>query len=294
MPGVAALDVATVRQALRHLGVADPPQQRATAARVLRESLGGYGTVRSVIDRGPELARQAFVRLAQDGPAPVEDLIGRGWWGRGTLPPPLDWLQRRALILVGDDGLVHATDEARAGFGNLTLPLEPVAEPPASQPLRVESAQSVVLAPGQSALDRAVAVEAAQLRIVAPTVAVSPLSSEALLAVLAESGIALQEAAVASADPDEPALPGTVEQAVGPRAVRTLIGRALDEGRQLHLTYFPSSRGGAATERVVDPWSFADDLLVGYCHLRSGERTFAVDRIGRLQLLAEAIDHPRT
>ncbi|MBA2316567.1 MAG: transcriptional regulator, partial [Euzebyales bacterium] len=51
-------------------------------------------------------------------------------------------------------------------------------------------------------------------------------------------------------------------------------------------------RGGAATDRVVDPWTFGDDLLRGWCHLRKGERAFAVDRVGRARLLPTAVDHP--
>jgi predicted DNA-binding transcriptional regulator YafY len=78
---------------------------------------------------------------------------------------------------------------------------------------------------------------------------------------------------------------------VGPGAVRRLLQRAVAEGRQVRLEYFASSRGGAASERVVDPWAFADDLLRGYCHLRAGERTFALDRVGSARLLDEAIDH---
>ncbi|MBA2528383.1 MAG: WYL domain-containing protein, partial [Euzebyales bacterium] len=77
-----------------------------------------------------------------------------------------------------------------------------------------------------------------------------------------------------------------------PRAIRTLLQRAVSEERQVRLQYFASSRGGAATDRVVDPWRFRDDLLRGYCHLRDGERAFAVDRIGRARLLPSAIEHP--
>jgi predicted DNA-binding transcriptional regulator YafY len=55
------------------------------------------------------------------------------------------------------------------------------------------------------------------------------------------------------------------------------------------LRYHTSSRGGATTERVVDPWSLAEDLLVGWCHLRRDERTFAVGRIGEAVLLADEI-----
>ncbi|MDP8969187.1 MAG: WYL domain-containing protein, partial [Actinomycetota bacterium] len=86
--------------------------------------------------------------------------------------------------------------------------------------------------------------------------------------------------------------PGTAEDAVGPRAVRALLDRALAEGRQVRLQYFASSRGGAATDRVVDPWAFTGDLLRGYCHFRAAERSFAVDRIGRARLLPSVVEVP--
>jgi hypothetical protein len=290
-PGVASLPHEQVRAALRLLGEQDPPVHRGTAQRLLREILGGYGVVRSLVERAPDGARAAFIVLVQDGPAPVEQLLGRGWWGRGSLPPPLDWLQRRALITVDDGGLVHPVEEARAGFADLTLDLDvPVLEPVA-EPLRVESAGCVVVASTPRQLDRALGVTAAQLRSIAPTVAFSAKSAEAVTAALRGAGVTLAADQVVAASTAAPALPGTAEDAVGPRAIRSLLQRAMGEARQVRLEYFASSRGGAATDRVVDPWEFRDDLLRGYCHLREGERTFAVDRIGRARLLATAVDH---
>lgn len=291
--GVDRLTHDEVREALRLLGVGEPPSARAAALRSLRGALTSYGTVRSLLDRAPEGARPAFVRVAQDGAAAVEELLGRGWWGRGLLPPPLDWLQRRALVVVDDDGAVQATQEARQGFLDLKLALE--ADPASSneqlEPVEVAPAAAVVIAPIPGLLDQAVAVPAAGLRSIAPTVAVSQRSPAAVTAALRSAGVRLAADSVVGAAPESPALPGTAEEAVGPRAVRALLERAVSEGRQLRLQYFASSRGGAATERVVDPWGFRDDLLHGYCHLREGERTFAVDRIGRARLLSADVDH---
>ncbi len=304
MTSVDGLRHQEVREALRLLGAGEAPVHRGTALRQLRELLAAPGAVRSVLDHAPEGAPAAFVRLAQDGPAPVGDLLGRGWWGRGTLPPPLDWLQRRGLILVGEDGLVHATAEAcegvrgdapdnSEGFAELTLDLSGQPEPMSGpDPLRVEEARSVVVGPTSAALDRALAVPAAGLRAIAPTVAVSSRGPAVVAAALRGAGVVIAEDGVVTAQPGEPALPNATEEAVGPRPVRALLGRALAEGRQVRLEYFASSRGGAATDRVVDPWAFRDDLLRGYCHLRSSERTFAVDRIGRARLLPNPIDHP--
>lgn len=283
MPGVDALTQSAVYEALRLAGRADQPRTGAAARTALRELLGDRDAVRRLLDRAPAGARAAFMRLAVDGPAAVSDLLGRGWWGHGTLPPPLDWLQRRALVLTGADGLVHACDEARATFGDQGAdhPLPP---------LRVDAAACVVVAPTSETLDRALTVAAAGLHAVAPTVALSRRPAQAVAAALRAVGLRLADTPVVTARPAAPALPGTEEEAVGPRAVRALLARAVAEGRQLRLRYFASSRGGAATDRVVDAWSFTDDLLRGYCHLRGGERSFAVDRIGRARLLASPVE----
>ncbi|MGH8898177.1 MAG: WYL domain-containing protein [Egibacteraceae bacterium] len=296
MPSVDGLHHQEVREALRLLG-GDVPAHRGGALRQLRELLAAPGAVRSALDHAPDSAPAAFARLAQDGPAPVEDLLGRGWWGHGTLPPPLDWLQRRGLVVVGEDGLVHATAEACEGFAWLTLDLpeaSPAPNAPDPSPLRVEEARSVVVGPTSAALDRALAVLPAGLRAIAPTVAVSSRSPAVVAAALRGAGMAIAEDLVVPTQPGEPALPTVTEEAVGPRPVRALLERALAEGRQVRLEYFASSRGGAATDRVVDPWTFRDDLLRGYCHLRSSERTFAVDRIGHAQLLPSPIAHPES
>jgi len=302
VPDAATLDLETVREALRLLGDDTAPAGKAQAVRALRETLAVPGAVRTLVDRAPEGARAAFARLATDGPTAVEDLLDRGWWGHGTLPPPLDWLQRRALVTVGPDGLVHALDEVRRSFLDLALALDLDAGAPGAAgsgapepPLRVERAGCVVVAPGPAALDRALNVPAAGLRAVAPTVATSERSSGAVAAALRAAGVVLDEDNVvplrAARDRSEPALPTASEDAVGPRAVRLLLNRAVGERRQVRLRYFASSRGGAATDRVVDPWTFTDDLLRGWCHLRLDERTFAVDRIGHARLLPTPVDH---
>ncbi|HWB72204.1 MAG TPA: WYL domain-containing protein [Egibacteraceae bacterium] len=335
MPGVDALTQTAVREALRLANRTDQPPTGAAARTALRELLGDRDAVRHLLDGAPPGARAAFVHLAGDGPAAVTDLLGRGWWGHGTLPPPLDWLQRRALVLAGADGLVHACDEARAAFrdqahGAAADPGEgeraavaggrgseqgegeraavaggrgseqgegeraAVAGGRGSEhglpPLRVDAAACVVVAPSPEALDRALTVRAAGLHAVAPTVALSRRSAQAVAAALRAVGLRLEDASAVAARPAAPALPGTEEEAVGPAAVRALLARAVAEGRQLRLRYFASSRGGAATDRVVDAWSFADDLLRGHCHLRGGERSFAVDRIGRARLLPSAVE----
>lgn len=287
-----------VREALRLLGV-DAPAGRMTALRALRDAFAQFGFVRHQIEQAPPVARKAFLRLLHDGSLPVEDLLGRGWWGRGQLPEPLDWLQRRALIAVDEAGRVVALREARDGYlaaaGQMAAPAAADApEPGSAARLAVEPAGAVVVCDDIDVLHRAVALERAELRLIAPTVAVSPRSPATVVRALRHAGLPLIEDLQVAASSNQPALPDRVEQAVGPAAIRTLIDRAVNERRQVRLDYFASSRGGVATDRVVDPWTFADDLLTGYCHLRTAERTFALDRIGRARLLPSRIVHQPT
>lgn len=293
---VADLDAGAVTEALRLLGVAEPPAHRSAAGRVLREALGDHRTLRDVLDAAPADARDAFVRLATEGPARVEELADRGWPGRGALPAPLDWLQRRALVAPGTDGRVHAVDEARRAYAAPTLDLpaagdaagEPAPEP-ASQ-ARVLGARSVVVAAPEQ-LDRLLADAEVGLEAVSDTVAVADAEPDRLRAALRQAGVPLLDDAAVVADAGEPALPTTPERAVGPKAVRTLLARAVEERRQVWLRYFASSKAGATTERTVDPWTLEADLLRGWCHLRRDERTFAVGRIGEAVMLADAIEH---
>lgn len=290
MPGVETLSAEDVRDALRAFGE-DEATVVSGSTRVLRDRLNAPGFVQGLLDRAPSGAGEAFRRLALDGAASVEDLLGRGWAGRGTLPEPLDWLQRRALVTVGREGLVHAVDEARHGYAEMTFDLTeglPAEDP---TPLLVEAAATVVVAPNQAALDRAVAVAGAALRMVSTTVAVSDRRPEVVQAALESAGAPVSGAEGVTATGGMP-MPGLEEEAYTPKAMRALLRRALEEERQIRLEYFASSRGGAATERVVDPWTFADDLLRGWCHLRDGERTFAVDRIGSVRLLTSGLTHP--
>ncbi|MGI9017659.1 MAG: WYL domain-containing protein [Euzebya sp.] len=307
MPSIDELTSEEIRDALRLLGLDDAVAGHASR-RVLREQMTAPGLVADLISRAPQGAADAFRIVAIDGAASVEDLIGRGWAGRGQLPAPLDWLQRRGLVMVGPEGLIHASEEARHGYATLTFDLPEPQRPddaglddagvddnaPPVAPLLIEEARTVVVAPSQAALDRAAAVPGAALRTVAATVAISSRPPAVVQAALESAGAVVSAAHGVTVAAGEMTLPGAEEEAVGPRAIRALVQRALDEGRQLRLEYFASSRGGQATERVVDPWVFADDLLRGYCHLRNDERAFAVDRIGRARLLSTGISQELT
>ena len=358
---LAELRVEQLREALQLLGhsgggarpASDLPAGRPGAGRALRGLLTEPGFVRGRLQDAPDGARDAFAKLVTSGPQSVEALLGRGWWGRGMLPPPLDWLQRRALIVVGSAGLVRAVGAAKQGWlaqrmdlGDASAPgpedpggghdpkkgtdtpqqphlrlvssdpgdgpsaesgtsLDSGASPDSGtaldsgatlhrvgpRPVSVEAAGSVVVTERPEDLDLAMGVQQAGLRAVAPTVAVSRLRPDALADALRAEGVQLRSDVEVRARSGAPALPGNAERAVTPWDLRELFARAVAEDRQLHLVYYPSSRGGAATERTVDPWTFADDLLTGWCHLRRGERTFAIDRVGGATLLSSGIEH---
>jgi hypothetical protein len=282
-----------VREALRLLGL-EAPSGRTTALRVLRDAFAQFGFVRQQLEQAPPAARAAFLRLLHEGPLSVEQLLGRGWWARGMLPSPLDWLQRRALVLVDDAGRVVAVREAREGYlaGATAAPaVDDERRSTGSARLSVEPAGAVVICEDPDLLHRAVALADGGLQLVAPTVAVSTGSPATVVRVLREANLPLVEDLQVAASSNQPALPDRVEQAVGPGAIRALLVRAVDEQRQVRLDYYASSRGGVPTDRVVDPWRFVDDLLTGWCHLRTAERTFALDRIGRARLLPAAITH---
>jgi len=281
------------REALRLLGI-DAPTGRTTALRALRDAFAQFGFVRQQLEQAPPVARGAFLRLLHEGPLSVEQLLGRGWWARGMLPTPLDWLQRRAFVLVDDAGRVVAVREARDGYLAGAHSRSDVSdeEPHAGRArLSVEPAGAVVICEDADLLHRAVALAGGRLQLVAPTVAVSTGSPATVVRALREANLPLVEDLQVAASSSQPALPDRVEQAVGPHAIRSLLTRAVSEERQVRLDYYASSRGGVATDRVVDPWRFVDDLLTGWCHLRTAERTFALDRIGRARLLPAAITH---
>lgn len=296
--GLADLPGERLREALALLaGTAgdDVPAGRPAVLRALRRRMGEPGHLRRVLQDAPPGAAEAFARLVREGPLSVEALLGRGWWGRGLLPSPLDWLQRRAMVTVTAAGLVAAVPPAAEGWRAQQLHLatgDAAASPdepdPDPAPVVVEAARTVVITED---MGRVLAVPGAGLKAVAATVAVSRREPRAVEQALRAAGVRLRGDEVVEARPAAPALPGSAERALTPWAIRAVLQRAVAERRQVHLEYFPSSRGGAPTERTVDPWTFADDLLVGWCHLRAGERTFALDRVGSATLLGTSLTH---
>ena len=65
-------------------------------------------------------------------------------------------------------------------------------------------------------------------------------------------------------------------------ALRTRLAGAIDEGRQVHLTYYVPSRD-ENTERTVDPLRLVDAegsaYLQAWCHVAGNRRLFRMDRV---------------
>ena len=66
------------------------------------------------------------------------------------------------------------------------------------------------------------------------------------------------------------------------------IQQAIDLGVELQIKYFSGSTG-EVTQRKIKPLEIKQeknkDMLVAYCHLRKGERTFSLDRIIHMEML---------
>ncbi len=77
----------------------------------------------------------------------------------------------------------------------------------------------------------------------------------------------------------------------------TELNRAIIEEKKIDLTYF-SIRRQTKTRRTIHPYRLRhveDTLyLIGYCALRKGVRTFAVDRIQAVTVTDEAFEVPET
>jgi predicted DNA-binding transcriptional regulator YafY len=73
------------------------------------------------------------------------------------------------------------------------------------------------------------------------------------------------------------------------------LRRAARQHRQVKMLY-QGSASPEATERQVDPYALVHRsgwwYLVAYCHLRQALRTFRVDRIQNLELLAQPFQKP--
>ncbi len=74
------------------------------------------------------------------------------------------------------------------------------------------------------------------------------------------------------------------------------VTQAISQGRRLAITYRVASRGGAETERMVDPLAIVPYdtswQLVGYCHLREDVRFFKIDRIRQIEVLPQRFTMP--
>lgn len=85
------------------------------------------------------------------------------------------------------------------------------------------------------------------------------------------------------------------EPAAGLTETRATVRRAIDEGRQLRLTYLVPARD-EESERVVDPDTLVTeqghDYLGAWCHRAEAPRWFRLDRISRADVLDTPVEHP--
>lgn len=126
---------------------------------------------------------------------------------------------------------------------------------------------------------------------VAPTVAISTIEPGAIAAILDAENIEIAGAFAMSAPITQPQLDWQEIKAVGPGRIRAAITQAIEEERQVELHYFATSHDGAASIRVIDPWTLKGNLLTGWCHLRNDERSFALERIGTAIVLTTPNAH---
>jgi predicted DNA-binding transcriptional regulator YafY len=73
------------------------------------------------------------------------------------------------------------------------------------------------------------------------------------------------------------------------------LNRAIADHRAMYITYFTMSRGQDSRRRI-DPYSMwyfdGSFYVIGYCHLRSDIRVFAVDRIKAFRVTSETFQRP--
>jgi predicted DNA-binding transcriptional regulator YafY len=75
-----------------------------------------------------------------------------------------------------------------------------------------------------------------------------------------------------------------------------LLQRAIGQCRQVWLEYHAASRGGAISQRAIDPYAIVPYgkswHLIGYCHLREAIRLFKLDRVRQARLLDATFPWP--
>ncbi|MCH1866863.1 YafY family protein [Nocardioides sp. CFH 31398] len=85
------------------------------------------------------------------------------------------------------------------------------------------------------------------------------------------------------------------DPAAGLSETRATVRRAIDEGRQLRLTYLVPARD-EESDRVVDPDTLVTeqghDYLGAWCHRAEAPRWFRLDRISRADVLDTPVEHP--
>lgn len=149
-----------------------------------------------------------------------------------------------------------------------------------------------------------------------PQLAAAPLTFEEALALILAAQAARQVVGIDSADlaaaitrleaqfplplrdllqgagPDVPLDPGAVHR----KHVLSAIERAIAARRKVRIAYASATRGGALTERTVQPYALLQYVrswhVVAYCELREDVRMFKVDRIRDLWPADDAYAFP--
>jgi predicted DNA-binding transcriptional regulator YafY len=70
------------------------------------------------------------------------------------------------------------------------------------------------------------------------------------------------------------------------KEIKSLIRKSFKEKRVLKIRYY-SLYSDEVKYRKIDVLNVHKDCIVGYCHLREGERTFVIDRIRSAKMLQE-------
>ncbi len=74
--------------------------------------------------------------------------------------------------------------------------------------------------------------------------------------------------------------------------IRKLLRKAFDEKRSVKIKYY-SPHSDEHTIRIINIYQIYINSIIAYCHLRRGERTFAIERINSAAILNEKYVIPK-
>ncbi len=68
------------------------------------------------------------------------------------------------------------------------------------------------------------------------------------------------------------------------KRIRELLTKAKNEKRKVKIKYY-SPHSDEHTTRIIDIYQVYINSIIGFCHLRDEERTFAIERINAVAML---------